>query len=86
MNTGLIQEMSICKNTNDTANQIVTWILKGLVLLIMLAHMRSSNGMVTMNKRMQRFAGRTTNSWWVFATSGAGMFIRSPDLSLNQQS
>ena len=46
MNTGLFQEMSLYKNTNDTENQIVTRILKGLALLIMLAHKRRSNGMV----------------------------------------
>ncbi|MDB5124608.1 MAG: FtsX-like permease family protein [Mucilaginibacter sp.] len=70
------KEIGVRKVLGATVSQIVTLLSTELVLLIILAFVIVTPvAWWAMNKWMQGFADRTSISWWIFATSGAGMLL-----------
>jgi len=70
------KEIGVRKVLGASVSQIVRLLSTELVLLILLAFIIVTPlAWLAMNKWMESYADKTTISWWIFATSGAGMLL-----------
>ena len=70
------KEIGVRKVLGASVTQIVALLSSELMLLILFAFVLVTPiAWYAMNKWMQSFADRTAISWWIFASSGAGMLL-----------
>ncbi|HTD42484.1 MAG TPA: FtsX-like permease family protein [Mucilaginibacter sp.] len=70
------KEIGVRKVLGASVSQIVALLSRELVLLILLAFVVVTPlAWLAMNKWMENYADKTAISWWIFATSGAGMLL-----------
>jgi ABC-type antimicrobial peptide transport system permease subunit len=79
------KEIGVRKVLGATVPQIVALLSGELLWLVLLSFLIVSPvAWWVMNKWMQGFADRTAIDWWVFALSGAGMFLATIATSASQ--
>ncbi len=70
------KEIGVRKVLGASVVQIVTLLSTELILLILLAFVIVTPlAWLAMSKWMESYADKTSISWWIFATSGAGMLL-----------